>query len=233
MGVMEPGRSVRELLRGAGTAALGTSLRGGAGQPFTSLVLVGTAAEGHPVLLLSDLAEHAKNIAADARVSLLVTGGPPGTLAAPRATIIGRAVPGAAEAARARFLARHPEAEIYAGFADFRFYTVRPESAHWIAGFARARSVSEGLILADPPELLEADILAHMNADHREAVGLYATKLLRQGPGDWRMVGIDAEGADLRSDSRLVRLPFDEPIHNADGARTVLVALARQAREAH
>ena len=229
---MEPGRSVRELLRGAGTAALGTALRGDAGQPFTSLVLVGTAADGHPVLLLSDLAEHTKNIAADARVSLLVTGEPAGTLAAPRATIIGRASPGAGDAARARFLARHPEAERYAGFADFRFYTVRPDSAHWIAGFARARTVSQGLTLHEPPSLPEAEILAHMNADHREAVCLYATRLLGQAPGDWRMVGIDTEGADLRADTRLARLAFDQPVGNSGEVRAVLTTLARQAREA-
>ena len=104
-----------------------------------------------------------------------------------------------------------PISEKYAGFADFRFYTVRPDSAHWISGFARARTVSQGLTLHEPPSLPEAEILAHMNADHREAVGLYATRLLGQAPGDWRMVGIDTEGVDLRADTRLTRLAFDQP----------------------
>jgi putative heme iron utilization protein len=148
----------RRLLQEAREAALASVFVGSrpreAGWPFASLVLLATDAAGRPILLLSDLAEHAKNIRADARVSLLIDGteGHEDRLAAPRLTLLGRAEPIAAHAdraaARASFLVRHPSAATYADFNDFRFYRVALERAHLVAGFGRIRWIEGAALLA-------------------------------------------------------------------------------------
>lgn len=143
----------QRLLAEARTARLATALPGARpeerGWPYASLVLIACDADGRPILLLSDLAEHTKNIRSDPRVSLLIDGADaPGNpaidpLAAPRVTLLGRAQPieDAAQRTTLRtlFLARHPEAAVYADFTDFRFYRVIVERAHLVAGFGRIR----------------------------------------------------------------------------------------------
>jgi putative heme iron utilization protein len=143
----------QRLLAEARMVRLATALPGARpeerGWPYASLVLIACDADGRPILLLSDLAEHTKNIRADPRVSLLIDGaGAPGNpdddpLAAPRVTLLGRAQPieDAAQRTTLRtlFLARHPEAAVYADFTDFHFYRVIVERAHLVAGFGRIR----------------------------------------------------------------------------------------------
>jgi hypothetical protein len=71
-----------------------------------------------------------------------------------------------------------------------------------------------------------------MNADHADAIQLYAGRLLGLPAGEWRMTGIDAEGLDLRHAGRVARLAFDAPIGDAAEARKVLIALVTKARAA-
>lgn len=231
----EAGRQVRDLIRAAERAALATALAGAASHPYASLVLVASAMDGSPLLLVSELAEHTKNLLRDARLSLLFDGtaGLDDPLTGPRASVLGRAAPSNDTHERARFLARHPSAEAYAGFADFRLYRVVVERAHLVAGFGRIRWVDgANIVLADTDALAgaEADILNHMNRDHGDAVQNYATGLLNQAEGAWRMVGIDPEGCDLRTDGRLARLSFGAPVHSPEAARRELVRLAQAAR---
>lgn len=231
----EAGRTVRALMRAARTAALSTALAGEAGQPYVSLVLSATAADGSPLLLISALAEHTKNLKADARLALLyeASAGLASPLEGARASVLGRLAPATDPSDRARFLARHPEAAAYAAFRDFAFHRVIVDRAHLVAGFGRIRWVEAPDVLIAPPAALtreENAILAHMNTDHADAVALYATALLGQPAGPWRMCGIDAEGCDLASDGQHARLPFPEPIADAEGARAALVRLAHVAR---
>ncbi len=229
------GRTVRALMRAARTAALSTALAGEAGRPYASLVLSATAADGSPLLLISALAEHTKNLKADARLALLyeASAGLASPLEGARASVLGRLAPATEPADRARFLTRHPEAEAYASFRDFAFHRVIVDRAHLVAGFGRIHWVEAPDVLIAAPTALareEESILAHMNADHADAVALYATALLGQPAGPWRMCGIDAEGCDLASDGRHARLPFPEPIADAAGAQAALVRLAHEAR---
>ena len=232
-------RTVRDLVRGLDRAALATALPvGGGGWPYASLVLVAVDHDLSPILLLSDLAEHSKAIAADGRVSLLFDGtqGLDQPLTGPRVTVVGRASRTADERLGRRFLARHPDAAMYAGFTDFHFYRVAVERAHLVAGFGKIRwlSVSE-LMPAPPPAGLaegEAGIVSHMNEDHADALQLYAGKLLGLAGNGWRMTGIDAEGIDLRQGGRIARLAFESPLDALSQARQVLVALVAKARGA-
>lgn len=234
-------RQVRSLLRRLDRAALACSLPGAAaGQawPYASLVLVAVDHDLAPLLLLSDLAEHSKAIAADPRVTLLFDGtaGLDHPLTGPRASLLGRAAPTADDRLKRRFLARHPDAAMYAGFKDFRFYRVTPERAHLVGGFGKISWLDAAELRAGPlPAGLteaEASIVQHMNEDHADAVRLYATKLLGLGDGPWKMTGIDAEGIDLRRAGEVARLDFEKPLAHADEARPALIALVKQARAA-
>ncbi len=231
-------RTVRTLLRGLDRASLATSLPAEpVGWPYASLVLVAVDHDLSPILLLSDLAEHTKAIKADGRVSLLFDGtaGLDQPLTGPRATVLGRAERTGDERLKARFLARHPDAALYAGFKDFSVYRIAIERAHLVGGFGKIRWIDAAELA--PPQvsgLAEAEpgIVSHMNEDHADAVQLYATKLIGLAGSGWKMTGIDPEGIDLRRGGQVARLEFDAPLLAANEARKVLVALVGKARAA-
>jgi hypothetical protein len=139
----DPAAQAQALLQAASTASLGTIDRDGGG-PFASLVLVATDDQGEPILLLSDLAEHSRNIAADDRVSLLIDGtaGHDDPLTGPRLTLQGRAARRDDGRFREVYLGRHASAAQYADFGDFAFYGIAVERAHLVAGFGRIDWVS-------------------------------------------------------------------------------------------
>jgi putative heme iron utilization protein len=227
-----PAVTARGLLRGLDRAVLATTM---AGRPYASLVLYATTPKGEPLLLISDLAQHTMNIKDDAAVSLLLdgTGGLDEPLTGPRVSLMGRAVRSDDPALRGRFVARHPSAGFYAGFADFHLYRVTVERAHLVAGFGRIDWIEAADLL--PPDLdalaaSEGDIVRHMNQDHADAVQLYATTLLGQSGDGWALTGVDAEGADLRRGGTVARLPFGAPAHDAAAVRHELARLAAEAR---
>ncbi len=141
----------RRLMRGCERAALATSLRGA---PYASLVLVAADLDASPLLLLSDLAQHSRNIAFDPRVSLLLDGteGHVDRLDGPRLTLVGRVELAADPRLLARFAAHHPSSALYAGFADFRLYRLAVERGHLVAGFGRIEWI-EGADLIFPGDL--------------------------------------------------------------------------------
>ena len=233
-----PETLARGLIRGLDRAVLSSSLArdGLAGWPYGSLVLVATDHDLSPLLLLSDLADHSRNIAREPRVSLLFDGtaGAADPLTAARLSLLGRIARDDAAGPRARFLARHPSAARYAGFGDFHLYRVAIEASHLVAGFGRIHWL-DATALAPPhvPAALvaaEPDIVAHMNQDHADAVDLYANRLLGRAGAGWRMTGIDAEGVDLRRDGEVARLGFPAPIADGEAARAALVRLVKDAR---
>jgi heme iron utilization protein len=221
--------------------ALATLDRGGttngSGHPYASLVTVATTAAGRPVFLLSGLALHTQNLKADPRASLLIDAtslaGDP--LAGGRVTLIGAIEP-AQPSSRARFLSRHPAAQQYADFGDFAFYELVVERAHFIGGFGRIVSLTTADMtpsVDDASALIEAeaDIIAHMNADHAHTLQLYARHAAApQVPRPWLMVGLDPDGIDLISGEHTLRIPFDYRITTPDASRHAFKRLADQAR---
>ena len=230
----DQGAAARHLIRRRDRAALATSF---AGRPYVSFVITACDSDASPLLLLSDLAQHTKNLVADPQVSLLFedTGDYPDPLAGPRLTLLGRAELFDDPRAAARFAAHHPASAQYAGFADFHLYRVTIERGHLVAGFGRIAWIEAGELRfsADVSALAaaEAEILAHMNRDHADAVELYARRLLGRKGTDWRMTGIDPEGIDLRGEGETARLDFAEPVLTPAIARHVLAALAQTARD--
>jgi putative heme iron utilization protein len=186
-----------------------------------------------PATLLSDLAEHSKNIAADPRVALLIDGtaGLPDPLTGPRVTLLGEARRSADPGGRARF--RPPSGRRRLRRLQGSTCTGRNRRAHLVAGFGRIHWIAgEGLRGPAAPALAaaEAGIVEHMNADHAEALDLMARVLAgRQGDG-WRMTGIDTEGCDLRRGGEIARLDFAAPVRDPEAARAELIRLTQAAR---
>lgn len=207
-----PARQARAVLRATDRAALATSQEG---WPFASLVLVALDHDATPLLLISDLSEHAKNIRREPRVSLLFDGtqGLDDPLTGPRVTVLGEARVSTDAHLRQRFLARHPAAELYAGFADFHLYRIAVARAHLVAGFGRIHWIETPELLPDVDPAWaarEQEITAALDGD----AARLRTVLRAHGLDDgWRLTGLDPEGADLRHRGVIARLEF------ATGAR--------------
>jgi putative heme iron utilization protein len=238
----DPKALAKSLLRAIRAGTLATLDRN-TGHPFASLVNIATDADGSPAILVSRLSTHTANIEVDGRASILLAEtGKGDPLAHPRLTVLGRMAQVARSSddearVRRRFLARHPKSELYAGFGDFAFWRMTVASAHLNGGFARAADLKAADVLTDiagAADLLaaEADAIAHMNADHADACRLYATRLLGEPDGAWRMTGIDPDGTDLALNDRTVRLAFPQRVTGPEQLRQMLVALAGRARAA-
>ena len=193
-----------------------------------------------PLLLLSDLADHTRNLKTDPRVSLLFdgTGEETTPLAGERATLQGRAMRTDDPLHQARYLARHPDAAAYVQFRDFNLYRVEIDRAHLVAGFGRIHWLDGPAVRlettgAEEVREAEAAIVAHMNEDHADAVQLYAQMLLAQEGKDWRLTGVDPEGADLRRRARARRpaCPSSRIVRTAEEVRAELVRLVKHARK--
>ncbi len=235
----DPVQTTKSLIRSGKQGALAT-LSPGTGDPYCSLVNVATTPDGSPVLLISALALHTKNILADSRVSLMIderSAGDP--LEGARVMIAGRAEKVSDETAlepiRRRYLSRHPSAELFVGFADFAFFKIAVRDVHLVAGFGRIVTLEGAKVLTDlggADEVLagEAGAVAHMNEDHMDANALYATKLLGAADGAWRITGLDPDGADLALGDATLRLPFPERVTSGLALRKTLVALVGEAR---
>lgn len=236
----DPVRLARSLLRRRRQGALAT-LMAGDGDPYCSLVNVASHADGSPILLISRLALHTKNILADSRVSLMLderTAGDP--LEGARIMVAGRAEAAGAsdlDLLRRRYLNAHPSAEAFANFKDFSFFRIAPSGAHLVAGFGRIVDLRPEQFLTDISDaapLLEAeqDAIEHMNADHRDAMQLYATRLCGAAAADWRCTGCDPDGMDMEADGTTLRLDFPRRIVTPMALRQMLKQLADQARDA-
>jgi putative heme iron utilization protein len=224
-----PGWEARKLLR---AARVGTLASAADGQPFASLVTPACAPDLSLLLLLSDLSEHTRHLRIEPRCSVLATGAPEGAnpQTAPRVTITGLAERLVDVGLKARYLAIHPYAALYADFGDFSLWRIRPSGGHYVGGFARAARLRAADLAPEPAAVgaiaaAEAGIIAHCNADHPGALAAIAGL-----PGDWRMVAVDVDGCDLAQGERVIRIHWSAPVADAHGVRHELIRLAREAR---
>jgi putative heme iron utilization protein len=233
----DPACASRHLMRTALKGALATLDRH-LTHPYASLVLLATDPTGAPVFLISRLAQHTRNLEQDPRASILFDGtdGLADPLTGGRLTLTGAAAPCADPAALRRFLGRHPSAEAYARFADFKLYALKVTRAHYVGGFGRIVDLPAPSLLtgtADAGALIaaEPEILAHMNSDHADAIALYASELAGRAAGAWRMVGVDPDGVDLLHCTSAARIDFPEHVRTPEEARAQLISLVQQARK--
>jgi heme iron utilization protein len=233
-----PADLARGLLRRSRQGALATLMTGN-GDPYCSLVNLASHADGSPILLISRLALHTRNILGDPRVSLMLderAAGDP--LEGARIMLAGTAEEAKVEdvpALRRRYLNVHPSAEVFVDFKDFSFFRIRPKATHLVAGFGRIVDLAADQLLTDltgAEALLDVEqgAVDHMNADHQDALDLYATKLLGAEAAEWRCTGCDPDGLDLQAGAKTLRLDFPERVTDGSGLRKMLVKLAGEAR---
>ncbi len=220
-------RAIRTLVRGALKASLAT-IDAQTGHPYASLITVATSPEGQPVFLISKLALHTRNLAADSRASILfdATDGHANPLGGARATLIGRAHVTTNAVARSRFIARHPGSAGTADFPDFSFWTLAVERAHYIGGFGRIRTLAaDGL--ERPPALVdlaaaEPTLIEDLNRTVASDLQVVGQTMPEPEEGPWHITGLDAEGADLANGLRALRVDFNHPAATAEEVRALL-----------
>ncbi len=231
----DPVGLAKSLSRRIRAATLATLTADGA--PFATLTTIATDYDGAPILLMSRLAAHTRNLERDPRLSLLLAqGGSGDPMAHPRLTLLARAARTGDPAARARYLRRNPKAALYADFPDFSFWRAEVAAVHLNGGFARAADFGpEALLtpLAGAEALIaaEEDALEHLNSDHADALALIAQKLGGGAPAKWRASGIDPDGLDLIAGDASARVAFPRRATTPDELREILAALAREARQ--
>jgi hypothetical protein len=241
----DPAADVRHWLLSAGTATLSTiaAERDVAGWPFGSLAPYALHADGTPIVLLSEIAQHTKNLRRDPRLSMFVcdprpTGDPQASW---RVTVLGRARPlergePELEEIQARYRDRVPNAPSYLGTHDFTYFALEPVRVRAIGGFGAIRWLEPEGILRDPQggglREAAAGILSHMNADHEDALRAIVAAATGTSPARARMTAIDRAGFLVRCETpdELRYIAFGREIE-AREAREVFVNLARAARE--
>jgi len=232
-----PAEEARTLVAAATQGTLATLSPGGG--PWASLVLFAALGDGRPVLWLSELAEHGRNLLADPRASLLVaapsSGGDP--LAAGRVTLAGRVRPGDEEA-RAAYRAALPSASDHGSFGDFALWVLDVERVRWVGGYARMATVDAADYAAaepDPVAPFAARAVEHLNEDHADAL-LDMARALAGHPDATAAtcIGADRYGLDLAvttpAGAAEARVGFAEPASEPGGLRAATVELARRAR---
>ncbi len=232
---IEIGHEARRFTRGQHSGVLSTLSKRLEGFPFGSVAPFILDHAGRPVILISDIAEHTRNIVADPRVSLIVQPYSPDMQVNGRVTLMGRAerLPGK-DALGPRYLRFHPQAEAYFTMHDFQFYRIEPVRIRYIGGFGKIYWVEPNryLLAESPLAAQESDIVAHMNSDHGDNLRAYCRHVHGMETGNAAMLGIDPDGFDVRADGGDLRFEFATPVADAGAARQALVALAQAARSA-
>lgn len=224
-------RPARLLLRSLRRGVLSTVSVQFPDYPFGSALPYTVDPFGRPLILISNLAAHTQNIQADPHVSLCAT--QDDVLAGARVTLVGDAqMVDDDVVARNRYLHVFPDALAYASFGDFHLYRIEPQGGHYIGGFGDIRTFGREAYLVKHSSLndREADIVAHMNADHMPALRDFCQHFHRVDADQVEMLTIDCDGFDVRADGRVLRMEFIDPVTDAGSARTQIITLAREAR---
>jgi putative heme iron utilization protein len=213
------------------------------GAPWASMVTYGALGDGSPVLCVSTLAEHGRNLYGDTRASLVVSAdaGDGDPLDVGRVTLAGRAVvPDRWEeaAARAAHVAAVPQAAQLAGFGDFSLWVLRVERVRWVGGYGRMESAEADAYAAaepDPVEPVATRARDHLNDDHADALLAMARGLAGYTDAtSARCEGLDRYGLNLQVQTPRGQAPtrvgFGAPVARAADLRAATVTLARRAR---
>ncbi len=233
---MNEGAEARRFLRKQHHGVLSTLSRKLPGYPFGSVVPFVLDQDARPVIFISRLAEHTRNIEADPRTSLLVSNTGEDVQAGGRLTLVGDAARagGDLDALRARYLNYVPGSRRLMALGDFGFYSITPRALRFIGGFGDIQWISPEAY-APPANLLaeqEGNILEHMNTDHAHNLRDYCRFYHQRNIKTATMIGVDCDGFDIRTDREMLRFDFEQPAINAASAREALVKMAHKARAA-
>ena len=212
-----------------------------AGYPFGSVMPFVLSHDCQPIVLISTIAEHTKNIIANPKVSLLVFAGAEDLHANGRLTLIGEATQIEKDNAdlMARYCRYFPESTGYLAMHDFQFYRINIAQARYIAGFGKMSWIS-GEEIVDVNQLvntiasLETSMIEHMNTDHQDSMMLYCQHFHGVTPSRVSLIGVDCDGFDVEAviaeDTKILRFTFEAPIFDANSARVAFAGLSKVAR---
>ena len=203
----------------------------------------GLDGHGRPLFLISTMAMHTQNLQADPRASLLVTqpetGGDP--LGASRVTLVGSGLPVAANEkgnARELYLERHPGSKYWVDFDDFAFYRLEIADIYYVGGFGVMGWIAASDYLNAQPDPLadsSSEIIAHMNADHKDALILLSRTIAGIESQEASMTAVDRLGFHVRVTTtegmKGARMAFSREVSNREEARKVLVEMGQEARQ--
>jgi putative heme iron utilization protein len=217
------------------------------GWPFGSIAPYALTASGEPLILISEIAEHTRNLRTDARASFLIQAShTKDQQASARATVVGYAVPVSEpflEDARRRYLEVVPGAASYFATHDFSFFAINVLEVRFIGGFGNIHWIDGGEMI-DRAAAATLDALAphvtgicnHMNEDHQEAMIAYAKAFAETEADAAKMIHVDRQGFDMiairNNQHKPLRLNFAEPVATPDEVRKAMVEMVRRARQA-
>jgi putative heme iron utilization protein len=223
--------------------SLSTLSRKQPGFPFGSVMPYGLDDRGRPIFLISTMAMHTQNLQADPRASLLVTqadtGGDP--LGASRLTLVGSVLPlqpSEVPAARQLYLRRYDNSKYWIDFEDFSFYRMEVVDVYYVGGFGVMGWVpASEYDRAQPDPLADstAEIIQHMNADHKDALILIARAFTGIASQEAAMTSVDRLGFHVRLKTedamRGARIAFLREVRSPEETRDVLIEMVQQARQ--
>jgi putative heme iron utilization protein len=223
--------TARRLLKHQSVGVLSTHSIDVEGYPFGSIAPYTLNYAGEPIILISEIAQHTRNIKHNNKVSLTVFDPhADDPQSSSRLTWIGDAEsidPSDAQS-RDRYLRYFPTSESYFETHDFSFYRIRLRRARFIGGFGQIFWIErDALLVENPFRETERGIVEHMNQDHKPALFHYCEILGRSNVEEVIMSGIDSEGFDMLAGKQKLRIDFDSPIDTSEEARANLVKLAR------
>src|ERR1700685_2601932 len=232
----------RTLMHLGRVGSLSTLSRKQPGFPFGSVMPYGLDEQGRPIFLISTMAMHTQNLKADARASLLVPPDDAGAdpLGASRATLLGNVVPvpeSEVAAARSLYLGRHANSRYWVDFEDFSFYRMDVVDIYFVGGFGVMGWVSASEYDSSRPDPLAdstAEIMEHMNSDHKDALVLLAREFAHIESQEATMTAVDRLGFHIRLKTqdgvRGARVAFLREVSNPMETRKVLVEMVQRAR---
>ena len=222
--------------------------------PYVTFVMVAFDYDCSPLLLLSDLSEHTKNLKNNNIISLLFceeqrneeifpkfnttdrseNENYEDPMSRPRVTVVGQIEKVDLTHQKKRFLSRHPASKLYANFKDMGIYQVNFSGGHITGGFAKVKWFEKSELYFKNYTGFKEDefeIMDHMNNQHQKTINLITKYLIPEINDDnnWKITGIDPEGFDLRFTDQLKRYTFKKPINDSNQLRKVFIKLHHEA----
>ena len=238
----------KQFLRSTHSGVLSSFSTKFAGYPFGSVMPFVLGHDCQPILLISSIAEHTKNIIANPKVSLLVfqsdnLKSAEDLHANGRLTLIGEAEQLDKNDAdlMARYCRYFPESIGYLAMHDFQFYRINIAQARYIAGFGKMGWMAgdelvniKNIEKATSIATMETSMVEHMNADHVDSMLQYCQHFHAVKPDAATLIGVDCDGFDveavIKDDIKMLRFNFESPIFDANSARMAFIALSKVAR---
>jgi putative heme iron utilization protein len=224
---MNAALGARRLLRRCRNVALATHARRFLGYPYASLVPLVLDHDASPILLISRLAEHTRNVQADERVSIVAHAPDADVQAASRLTLLGACRRAQERAQLAERYLRYFPAAAPLLELDFDFYRITAAAVRYIGGFGSVHWLAPESI-EPPPNALQASepsVLEYVNGNHAQELRDCCHRVHAIAAREVSVIGLDCDGFDARADGALVRFDFAEPVLDAESARCAIIAL--------